>query len=67
MVPGVLWTPKRTTASAALIATEHGGSQHKKSPNIRTRVMHEHKDFSPAPRQANRTIYEQGRKNQVLG
>ena len=45
MVPGVLWTPERSTASSALIAMGHGGSQHKKNTNIRTRAIRYAKDF----------------------
>lgn len=60
MVPGVLWTPERSTASPALIAMGHGGSQHKKSANIRTRAIRYAKDFAwttlaiDAPKHGNR-------------
>jgi hypothetical protein len=46
MVPGVLWTPTRSTASLALIASGHGGSQHKKSTTIRTRAIRYAKNFA---------------------
>jgi hypothetical protein len=60
IVPGVLWTPERSTASPALIAMGHGGSQHKKSENIRTRAIRYAKDFGwttlaiDAPKHGNR-------------
>jgi hypothetical protein len=46
IVPGVLWTPERSTASSALIAMGHGGSQHKKSANIRARAIHYANNFA---------------------
>lgn len=46
MVPGVLWTPEQSTASSALIAFGHGGSQHKKIESIRKRAIRYAKDFS---------------------
>ncbi|GAB4024091.1 alpha/beta hydrolase family protein [Spirosoma gilvum] len=59
-VPSVLWTPERSTDSSALIAMGHGGSQHKKSANIRTRAIRYAKDFGwatlaiDAPKHGNR-------------
>ena len=45
-VPGILWTPVPSQAAASLIAMGHGGSQHKKSENIRTRALRYAKDFN---------------------
>lgn len=45
VVPCVLWTSGGHRTSTALIAMGHGGSQHKKSPNIRNRAIHYAKDF----------------------
>lgn len=34
IVPGILWTPNGAQASRPLVLLGHGGSQHKRSPNI---------------------------------
>ncbi|MEM7033647.1 MAG: alpha/beta hydrolase, partial [Chloroflexota bacterium] len=39
VVPCILWTPTPPTASQALIAMGHGGSQHKQCESIRTRAI----------------------------
>ena len=46
IVPCVLWTPARSITPRALIAMGHGGSQHKKSENIRTRAIRYAKIYS---------------------
>src|SRR5947208_17149603 len=33
-VPGLLWTPEDATGMRALVLLGHGGSQHKRAPNI---------------------------------
>lgn len=33
-VPGILWTPEDATGSRPLVLLGHGGSQHKRTPNI---------------------------------
>lgn len=46
IVPGVLWTPERSTDSLALIAMGHGGSQHKKNADILTMAIRYAKNFA---------------------
>jgi hypothetical protein len=46
IVPCVLWIPEGSKDSSALIAMGHGGSQHKKSSNIRARAIRYAKDFA---------------------
>src|SRR5712692_5740157 len=33
-VPGILWTPEDATGTRPLVLLGHGGSQHKRTPNI---------------------------------
>jgi dienelactone hydrolase len=33
-VPGILWTPENATATRPLVLIGHGGSQHKRAPNV---------------------------------
>ena len=44
-VPGVIWTPNPSVQPQVLIAMGHGGSQHKKTQNIRQRALHFARDF----------------------
>ncbi len=44
-VPCVIWTPDPSLESRVLIAMGHGGSQHKKTQDIRDRAIHYAKDF----------------------
>ncbi len=34
VVPGILWTPEDATGSRPLVLIGHGGSQHKRAPNV---------------------------------
>jgi alpha-beta hydrolase superfamily lysophospholipase len=38
-VPGVLWTPRDASGPRPLVCMGHGGSQHKKTPGIRSRAI----------------------------
>jgi len=45
VVPCVIWMLNPGVGSRALIAMGHGGSQHKKTEDIRNRAIHFAKDF----------------------
>ena len=45
VVPCVIWMPNPGVESRALIAMGYGGSQHKKTEDIRNRAIHFAKDF----------------------
>jgi len=47
-VPAVIWAPEDARGPRPLVLMGHGGSQHKKTPGIRTRAAHYAKKFGYA-------------------
>jgi dienelactone hydrolase len=49
-VPGILWTPEGATGTRPLVLLGHGGSQHKRAPNILSlaRRLVRHLDYAAA-------------------
>ena len=49
-VPGILWTPENATGTRPLVLIGHGGSQHKRAPNVLAlaRRLVRHLDYAAA-------------------